>query len=168
MTANGSDPRPDFVYVTYIAVPREKVWEALVTDSFTEQYFFGTRIRSEWRVGGPLQLLGPNGDVTDQGTLLEYDPPHRLTYTWTNAADTYERAKPSQVTFKLDTFGQTTRLTLTHSHLIAADVRPEADSPRGLNNGWPMIVSSLKSLLETGRVPAIMSEQAIDKAREGG
>lgn len=167
MTANGSDPRPDFVYVTYIAVPREKVWEALVTDSFTEQYFFGTRIRSDWRIGGPIQLLGPNGDVTDQGTLLEYDPPRLLTYTWSNAADTYERVKPSQVTFRLDPFGETTRLTLTHANLIAADYEVEAKSPQGLNNGWPIIMASLKSLLETGRVPAIFSEQQVSDVREG-
>jgi uncharacterized protein YndB with AHSA1/START domain len=169
MTSDHSlDPRPDFVYVTYIAVPKEKVWEALTSAPLSEQYFFGTHPQSEWKVGGSIQLIRATGEVDVDGKLLACDPPNLLAYTWNTPTDKTQRAEPTAVSFKLDTVGATTRLTLTHSHLLAADYGSEADSPRGLNNGWPMIVASLKSLLETGRIPVIMGEQDIDKAREGG
>jgi len=73
--------KPEFVYVTYIETTPEKLWEALTSSEFSKRYWFGTEVRSDWKVGSPFALV-TDGETTDTGEVLEADPPRRLAYTF--------------------------------------------------------------------------------------
>lgn len=133
--------KPQFVYVTYIATTPEKLWEALTGEEFTQKYWGGRRIQSNWRVGSPVKPVKDDGDSDWEGEVLESDPPHRLSYTFQSPGAT--EAHPSRVLFELEPNGSTVKLTLTHDNL---DTR----GYMALSRGWSAILSSLKSLLETG------------------
>lgn len=141
--------KPEFVYVTYIATTQEKLWEALTSTQFTEKYFFGTAIQSDWQEGSTISYLR-NGEVTDYGTILKCNPHHLLTFTWNHTNDQTNRKEPSVVTFELKPLDSTVKLTLKHENLEPTDIVDRDDTFEGLNNGWPAILSNLKSLLETG------------------
>ncbi|MFF2874954.1 SRPBCC family protein [Gottfriedia sp. NPDC057991] len=141
--------KPQFVYVTYIATTPEKLWEALTSTQFTEKYFFGTAIESDWKVGSTVSYLR-NGEVTDYGTILKCEPNRLLSFTWNHTNDPTNRTEPSIVTFTLKELESTVRLTLKHENLEPTDLVDRDDTFEGLNNGWPAILSNLKSLLETG------------------
>ena len=74
--------KPKFVYVTYIATTPEKLWEALTKADFTEKYWFGSRIKSEWKVGSPFRIQTGVADKDWHGKVLHYDPPRLLSYTF--------------------------------------------------------------------------------------
>jgi uncharacterized protein YndB with AHSA1/START domain/DNA-binding transcriptional ArsR family regulator len=141
-----SDPmdKPKLVYVTYIATTPEKVWAAL-TDADLTARFWGHRNISGWAKGDSWEHRRPDDDKVDiVGTILEVDPPHRLVHTWSAPADAGDPAKQSRVTFDIEPVGDVIRLTLTHQAL-------HAEQAQGTNKGWAIVLSSLKSLLETGR-----------------
>lgn len=136
-----------FVYVTYIRTSPEKLWDALTKPEFTRKYWFGSAIESSWEQGAAWQLKSTHdGRLTDSGKVVEIDKPRRLVLSWRNefvpemTAEGYSRA-----TFELEKQGDTVKLTVTHemdkkgSKLI-----------NGVSQGWPIILASLKSLLETG------------------
>ncbi|WML48556.1 SRPBCC family protein [Neobacillus sp. PS3-34] len=124
-----------FVYVTYIATTPEKLWEALTSSDFTEKYFFGTKIESDWKEGSIVNYLR-NGEVTDYGTILKCEPHRLLSFTWNSVGDKTVREQPSQVTFELKPMGQTVKLTLKHENLVpATDIVDADDTFEGLNNG---------------------------------
>ncbi|MBY6037585.1 SRPBCC family protein [Fictibacillus nanhaiensis] len=144
-----------FVYVTYIASTPDKVWEALTNSEMTEQYFFGTRVESDWKEGSTIKHTregaGPN-----YGNILKFDPPNELSFTWTYEEDTSERDL-SVVTFTLQQMESTVKLTLKHDNLIESEIVEKEDTFEGYNNGWPAIMSNLKTLLETGKtLPAVV------------
>jgi uncharacterized protein YndB with AHSA1/START domain len=144
-----------FVYVTYIATTPEKLWEALTKSEFIEKYFFGTSIQSDWQEGSSVTYLR-NGQVTDHGIILKCEPHRILSFTWNYVGDKTSREEPSRVTFELKPMDSTVKLTLKHENLLPADLVDKDDTFEGLNNGWPAILSNLKSLLETGNtLPAI-------------
>jgi uncharacterized protein YndB with AHSA1/START domain len=138
-----------FVYVTYIATTPEKLWEALTSSDFTEKYFFGTKIQSDWQEGSSV-TYSRNGRVTDHGIILKCEPYRLLSFTWNMVGDETSREQPSRVTFDLKSMDSTVKLTLRHENLEPADYVDKDDTFEGLNNGWPAIMSNLKSLLETG------------------
>ncbi|UOQ44954.1 SRPBCC family protein [Halobacillus salinarum] len=138
----------DFVYVTYIRSSRLKVWEALTSGSFTRKYFFGRDVVSEWTEGARVVYLRENGELDVEGEVLQANPFERLSFTWRHAGDT--RSEPTIVTFILEEMNETVKLTLHHERLMDGDLNEENDTFRGLNNGWPAILSNLKSYLETG------------------
>ena len=139
--------RPEFVYATYIAASAERVWEALTRGEFTKQYWFGRRIESEWVPGAPVYFWDGDGDVlTDRGEVLESDPPRRLAYSF--HVELYEELRseaPSRVTFDIVALGDVVRLTITHDGFDEGSRTLDS-----VSTGWPAILSSLKSLLETG------------------
>jgi uncharacterized protein YndB with AHSA1/START domain len=138
--------KPEFVYVTYIETTREKLWEALTSSEFSRRYWFGTELKSDWKVGSALALV-MNGTVTDTGQILEAEPPHRLSYTFKHELDDEMRnEKPSKVLFVIEQHGKLVKLTLTHEGF--AETSKLLD---GISKGWPAILSSLKSLLEKGQ-----------------
>ena len=146
-------PRPEFVYVTYIETTPEKLWEALTSSDFTRRYWWDTHVVSDWKVGSPFSLV-LNGTTTDIGEVLEADRPRRLAYTFqhiTNEEARHER--PSRVTFVLEPFGKLVKLTLTHEGFA-----PDSVVLDGISKGWPAIMSSLKSMLETGTALAVPLE----------
>ena len=138
---------PNTVYVTYIASTPEKVWEALISAEFTRQYFFGHSIELEPMAGGSFILRAPDGRVHMRGRVIEYDPPRRLATTWNVEGIAEFRELPeSLVTYDIEPMGGSVKLTMTEAHQW--DV-PDAILAGG-RQGWPFILSSLKSVLETG------------------
>ncbi|MGG0655776.1 SRPBCC family protein [Rummeliibacillus pycnus] len=138
-----------FVYVTYIATTPEKLWEALTNSEFTEKYFFGSKIDSDWQTGSKV-AYSRNEQITDYGEILKSEPYHLLSFTWNHVNDQAYREKPSWVTFELKPMESTVKLTLKHDNLLPGDIVDKEDTFEGFNNGWPAILSNLKSLLETG------------------
>ena len=144
-----------FVYVTYIATTPEKLWNALTESDFTEKYFFGSKIESTWQVGSKV-TYSRGGEVTDFGEVQIYDPFSVLSFTWAYVNDKTVRDHPTQVTFKLQPMGSTVKLTLKHEGLVETDFVEKDNTFEGFNNGWPAILSNLKSLLETGDILPII------------
>ena len=139
---------PKTVYVTYIAAPAEKIWAALTSPDFTRQYFFGRSIELEEKVGGRFVLRMADGRVDVAGRVVDYDPPRRLSMTWRVEWNEMMRKLPEcLVSYDIETVDGAVRLTLTEAY--SWDV-PD-DLLAGGRTGWPLILSSLKSLLETGK-----------------
>lgn len=137
-----------FVYVTYIATTPEKLWEALTSSDYTEKYFFGSKIQSDWQEGSSV-TYSRNGQVTDHGIILKCEPYSIISYTWNYVGDKIVREHPSWVIFELKPMESIVKLTLKHENLLPADIVENDDTFEGFNNGWPAILSNLKSLLET-------------------
>jgi uncharacterized protein YndB with AHSA1/START domain len=143
-------PKPEFIYVTYIETTPEKLWEALTSSDFTKRYWWDTRVVSDWKVGSPFSLV-LNGKTTDVGEVLEAERPRRLSYTFRHILNEAARnERPSRVTFVLEPHGKLVKLTLTHEDFAEDSVVID-----GISKGWPAIMSSLKSLLESGEALAI-------------
>src|SRR6201999_2322442 len=139
--------RPDIVYTIYIASTPEKVWQALTTAEFSRQYFSGLAVELEQKVGGAFVVRLPDGSVHISGEVLECDCPRKLTITWNvNWPELIEKLGPTLVTYEIEQAGDAVRLTISEGH-----DRPLSDDilSRG-RQGWPAILSSLKSVLETG------------------
>ena len=144
--------KPAIVYTIYIAAPPEKVWQALTSASFSRQYFSGLAIEAELKVGGALIVRAPDGSVHIGGEVIECDPPRHLTVTWNvNWPGLVEKLGPTLVTYEIEPAGDATRLTMLQSH----DRDISDDILSGGRSGWPAILSSLKSLLETGQALTI-------------
>jgi uncharacterized protein YndB with AHSA1/START domain len=151
---------PKFVYVTYIATTPEQLWRALTDGAFTRQYWFGTTIESDWTVGSRV-VFRSDGDIHDAGEVLEYEPYRRLAYTWhVEFHEVFSREKPSRVTFELEAMGAEVKLTVTHD-----EFEPGSKVRDAVSNGWPLVLSSLKSFLETGRASALASAEKAHAAR---
>ena len=147
--------KPEFIYVTYIETTPERLWEALTSSEFSRRYWFNTEVRSDWKVGSPFALV-TDGKTTDVGEILEADPPRRLSYTFHHILNEAARnERPSRVTFVLEPHGKLVKLTLTHEDFAETSVILD-----GISKGWPAILSSLKSLLETGE-PLIIPLDAL-------
>ncbi|NJO40281.1 MAG: ATPase [Cyanobacteria bacterium CRU_2_1] len=138
--------KPQFVYVTYIATTPEQLWDALTSEAFTQQYWGGRRIQSDWRVGSPVEPVEDDGDSDWEGEVLESDPPHRLSYTFQSPGS--NAAHPTRVVFDLQPIGSTVKLTLTHDDL-------DTKGFMAISQGWSASLSSLKSLLE--RKPLVLA-----------
>jgi uncharacterized protein YndB with AHSA1/START domain len=136
--------KPEFVYVSYIATTPEKLWHALTAPEFTTRYWFGVRLESDWKVGSRFTMVR-DGAVCDAGEVLEYDPPRRLSYSFVNLSEQFSGERPARATFVLEPFGQLVKLTLTHDGFDDGSRMLPA-----ISRGWPAILSSLKSILETG------------------
>lgn len=145
----------DFVYVTYIDTTPEQLWQALTSAEFTRQYWGQRGIQSSWQTGDTVQLLKEDGSLDWSGRVLEATPPKRLCYTFDPATDDempgYQGArvdltqpeKPSRVTFEIEPYLGKVKLTLIHDQF-----EPSSKVLPGVSNGWPVILSGLKSLLE--------------------
>jgi uncharacterized protein YndB with AHSA1/START domain len=148
MTEPASD-KPQFVYVTYIRTSADKLWEALLRPEFTRQYRAETWQESDWKVGSSWRIMIPDGRVADSGKIIEIDPPRRLVLTWRNEFKPELKDEGvSRLTYVLEQQGDMVKLTLTH-----AMEQPSAGPSKligAVSNGWPAILASLKSLLETG------------------
>jgi uncharacterized protein YndB with AHSA1/START domain len=144
--------KPAIVYTIYIAAAPEQVWKALTTAEFSRNYFSGFAIEAELRVGGAFIMRAPDGSEHISGEVIECDPPKRLTVTWNlNWPALVEKLGPTLVTYEIEEAGDVVRLTMMQSH----DRDISDDILSGGRAGWPAILSSLKSLLETGHALAI-------------
>lgn len=135
-----------FVYVTYIRTTPEKLWAALIEPQFTTQYWAGTYQVSDWKVGSDWKIMIPDGRIGDSGKVLEFDPPRRLVVSWRNEFMPDLKAEGySTCTYQLEPAGTAVKLTLTHEIPVA-----NSKMIGGVSEGWPHLLASLKSLLETG------------------
>jgi len=145
---NIDDFKPMTVYTIYIASTPEKVWEALTRSEFSRKYFFGNSVEVDLRVGGAYIVRRPDGALHINGEVVECVAPRRLTVTFNvNWPELVEKLGPTLVTYEIEQAGEAVRLTMTESHDRALD----DDILSGGRQGWPAILSSLKSLLETGQ-----------------
>lgn len=153
--------KPEFVYTTYIRTTPEQVWRGLTDPAFTRGYW-GLALESDWKAGSTVTVRLDAGGVTiadPAQVVLESDPYRRLSYTWHTFTPEWAAAygisddhlakfaaEPrSKVTFEIDQQGDYVRLTVVHDGFD-----PGSAVLPGISQGWPLLMSSLKSLLETG------------------
>jgi uncharacterized protein YndB with AHSA1/START domain len=136
-----------FVYVTYISTSPEKLWDALTNPVITTMYWQHVNV-SDWQPGSKWEHRSADKERTLRlvGKVVEVSPPWRLVLTWAFPADEAQEEKHSRVTFEIEPIGDVTRLTVTHDRLELGSEMLE-----GITEGWPKVLSSLKSLMEVGR-----------------
>ena len=134
-----------FIYVFYIRTTPERLWEALTNPEFTRQYWGGNANISDWKKGAKWQHVDrdENDNVYVVGEVLESLPPKRLVLTWADPDDT---ADSSRVTFEIEPIEDMVRLNVTHGDFKTGSVMAGK-----VSGGWPRVLSSLKSFLETGK-----------------
>jgi uncharacterized protein YndB with AHSA1/START domain len=150
---------PDFVYTTYIRTTPERLWQALTDPAFTRRYW-GVAFESDWTPGSAMVWEERGTKTVDPAqVVLEADPYRRLSYTWHTFTPEWAEAngirddvlgklageRRSKVTFDIEPLDQMVRLTVVHG-----DFEPGSDLPGMISAGWPQVLSSLKTLLETG------------------
>ena len=147
--------KPTIVYTIYIASTPEKVWQALTTAEFSKRYFFGFAVEVELKAGGDFIVRAPDGSVHIGGEVIECVYPRKLTVTWNvNWPGLVEKLGTTLVSYDIEPAGDAVRLTMTEAH-----DRPISDDIlSGGRQGWPAILSGLKSLLETGEALSVRME----------
>ena len=133
------------VFEIYIKTTPERLWEAITDDEMRRKYWFGVGVISDWTPGSRVEALHPGaGIVIGEGENLEVEPPRRLVQSFRALwSEDVKREGTSRVTWEIEPVGDSCRVTVTHDEL------PE-DANSELYGGWPMILSGLKTLLETG------------------
>lgn len=140
--------KASFVYVTYIRTTPEILWQAIIDPEFSRRYWLGASLETDWKKGSPWKLVYADGRITDVGEIIDIEPHKRIVLRWRNEflpefkADGYTRC-----TMEIERIDEMMKLTVLHE--------AEAEGPHklieeGVSSGWPRILSSLKSLLETG------------------
>ncbi|RDS78741.1 ATPase [Dyella monticola] len=136
------------VYVSYIRTTPEKLWSALTDGEFMKQYWFGAHGESRWTAGSPWKLLSGDGKVLTSGEIVEATPLKRLIIRWTHEnSPALKDDVPSLLTMELEPFPSAVKLTLTHSI-----EREPSKLIEEVSKGWPLVISNLKSFLETGSI----------------
>ncbi|MFC5750125.1 SRPBCC family protein [Actinomadura rugatobispora] len=153
-------------YTTYIHASPEQLWRALTDPAFTWRYW-GVAYESDWRVGSPVKVqVTPDGDFSDLGSVvLESEPYRRLSFSngtappehleqyGRSADDQADEPRRSTTTFDIEPMGATVKLTLVH-----AGLQPTSEDFDAYAEGWPQVLSSLKTLLETGETLPLPTE----------
>jgi uncharacterized protein YndB with AHSA1/START domain len=122
------------------------VFEAITRPEIARRYW-GHENVSDWKPGSDWKHVRANGERTVElvGKVVEVAAPNRLVITWANASQADDPARFSRVTFEIVEYDEMVRLTVTHDELEAG-----SGMAQGISRGWPAVLSSLKSLLETG------------------
>jgi uncharacterized protein YndB with AHSA1/START domain len=147
--------KPKTVYVIYIVATPERVWHALTDPELSQKYFHGSRIEIEPCIGGHFIVRFPDGRVNVRGEVVEWSPPRRFAATWiVEWLPDFRELPPCLVSYDIEVSGESVKLTMTESY--------QWDPPEALlsggRSGWPAILSSLKSVLETGKPLVIKLE----------
>jgi uncharacterized protein YndB with AHSA1/START domain/DNA-binding transcriptional ArsR family regulator len=150
---------PEFVYKTYIKTTPEQLWKALTEQAFTERYW-GVSFETDWQKGSEMTWVQSEVAISEpEQIVLESDPYRRLSYTWhtftpqwaevnkidEEALQKFRSERRSKVTFEIEPVGELVRLTVVHDGFEQGGAVLD-----GIKEGWPWILASLKSLLETG------------------
>lgn len=133
------------VHVVHIRTTPEKLWAAITRPEFTRQYYHGTDVVSDWKVGSKIEYLLPHEgkmEVAVTGEVLELTPYRRLVHTFSFPSTGDE---PTKVTYEIEPIGEMVKLTMTHEGFAG-----ETKTYQGIRTGWTPIFDGLKSLLETG------------------
>jgi len=162
--------KPSYVYVTYIQTTAERVWRAIVDPDVTRTYWMGPNANvpahvnvSDWKPGSRWehQRADDTRAVDIAGTVVESTPPRRLVISWARPADVADTSKHSRVTFDIDAISDAlVRLTVTHEGL-----EQDEKMLQGISSGWPMVLSNLKTMLETGRALPRVAVEAAETAK---
>jgi uncharacterized protein YndB with AHSA1/START domain/DNA-binding transcriptional ArsR family regulator len=163
----------EFVYTTYINTTPERLWQALTDPAFTRRYW-GVTFESDWTVGSTMTWQQDGVTMADPAqVVLESEPHRRLSYSWHTFTPEFAEAvgmseevrvrvageRRSKVTFDIEPLGQMVKLTVVHD-----DFDPGSAVVQMVSEGWPHLLSDLKTLLETGEtLPA-----APDRPRQAG
>ena len=140
--------RSTFVYVSYIRTTPEKLWSALTDVEFMRRYWLGYHCESQWTARSSWRMVSGDGVTTDAGEIVEADPPRRLVIRWQHQNRPELKAEgDSLCTMELEPTGTAVKLSITHSI-----EREPSQLIVAVSCGWPMILSNLKSLIETGSV----------------
>lgn len=133
------------VFEIYIKTTPERLWDAITDPGIRSKYHFGTSIVSDWEPGSTYQQVHPDSpDPLSLGENLEVEPPRRLVQSMNVAWSPEASAEAtSRVTWEIEPVGDSCRLTVTHDQL-------RDGAPEELYGGWPMVLSGLKTWLETG------------------
>jgi uncharacterized protein YndB with AHSA1/START domain len=133
------------VFEIWIKTTPERLWQAITDPAMRARYNFGAAIESDWKAGSKFEMTAGGGSVhLGVGEILEVDAPRRLVQSMTALwSDEAKAEGTSRVTWEIEAVGDSCRLTVTHDQLR------EGANPE-LYGGWPMILSGLKTLLETG------------------
>jgi uncharacterized protein YndB with AHSA1/START domain len=139
--------KTSFVYVTYIRSTPEKVFDAITKPEISRRYW-GHENVSDWRPGSAWEHVRADAQRTVNivGKVVEVLRPTRLVITWASPSQATDPAAPSRVRFDVEPYEDMVRLTVTHDQLEAG-----SGMAKGIQQGWPIVLSSLKSLLETGQ-----------------
>jgi uncharacterized protein YndB with AHSA1/START domain len=139
----------DQVYTSYIKTTPQKLWDAITNPEFARQYWGGNANFSDWKKGSKWSHEDAAKKVYCEGEVLESQPPKRLVISWADPGDTVD---VSRVTFEIEPVSDLVRLIVTHSGFKAGSTMPGR-----VSNGWPLVLSSMKSFLETGKPIDIMA-----------
>ena len=131
------------VYTTFIRSAPKKTWDAISNPKFARQYWAGMANVSDWKKGSKWEHLNPENEVWITGEVVECTPPKRLVLTW---ADPDNLKDKSRVTFEIEKVGDSVCLTVTHDQFKAGSTMVGK-----VSRGWPRVLSSMKSFLETGQ-----------------
>jgi uncharacterized protein YndB with AHSA1/START domain len=136
-----------FVYTTYISTTPEEIWAAITKPEIARQYWAHENV-SDWKPGSNWEHVRSDASrrVVLAGSVIESVQPKKLVITWADAPDFADKAKHTRVTFELEPIGDMVRLTVTHDEL-----KEDSEMLRKITNGWPRVLSSMKSFLETGK-----------------
>lgn len=149
--------KPEFVYVTYIRTTPVKLWEALTKPELTRQFWGGIINRSDWTRGSKWEHVNEadSDPIYVFGEVLESNPPTRLVMTWVDPDDVKDA---SVVTLELQPIDDLVRLTVIHGNFKDGSAMQSR-----ISQGWPLVLSSLKSFIETGSGIDIMQTSASAK-----
>jgi uncharacterized protein YndB with AHSA1/START domain len=136
---------PELIYTTYIRTTPEKLWNAIINPEFARQYWGGNANVSDWKPGSQWTHVANDEESTVRviGKVVECVPPKRLVLTWADPANV---ADISRVTFEIEPADDEVRLVVIHG-----DFKADSDMVTKVSGGWPRVLSSLKSYLETGK-----------------
>ena len=144
--STGQTCAPDFVYTIFIKATAEAVWNGLIDREITKAYW-GHYNESDWQPGSRWDHVRSDGSgkIDTRGRIVEMNPPHKMVWSWAFDSEAEQPEKLSRVTYELTRLGPDTKLTVTHSEL-----EPGSNMDKGVREGWPAVLSNLKSILETG------------------
>lgn len=136
-----------YTYVTYIRTTPKKLWHALTTTEVIKKYWFGLKIDSDWKVGSTWKFYYED-KLMDSGKILENVYQKRLVRSWINEwKPKLNKEGISRCVYEMEQIGASVKLTITHSI-----EKHNSKFIEAVSEGWPMCISNLKSLLETGEV----------------
>ncbi|KGX91347.1 ArsR family transcriptional regulator [Pontibacillus halophilus JSM 076056 = DSM 19796] len=135
-------------YTIYINKETDVVWDAITTGESTQYYFFGRKVQSDWEIGSSIKYVKKDGSTDIEGEIVELEPSKRLEITWSSPESD---DPPTRVIFTLQPYAEATKLIVIHKDLQPHYFVDRDDTFEGVNNGWPAILSNLKSYLETGQ-----------------
>lgn len=131
-----------FIYQIVITSSAEKVWESLTNSEFTQKFWFGRKVISDWKLGSSVTIITPEGKEEVNGEVVDYQENKRLAYTWVTPEETNTEA--TTVVFELQEMGPMTKLTILH------DIDADSAKFQQAAAGWTFILCGLKTFLETG------------------